>query len=256
MNEIQYQSGAIDAGGCVSQAWSMLTQKFWLYVGIGFVTVLLIGCVPFVAWFLFGPVMAGFYYVGLRDMRGEPVEFGMMFKGFEKFLPLMLAGLIQQFPGIVMTIVQYTVDVARLIGVQTDIGVNRVPSDILSGLSVMIVMTAFAIGLFSVVWTIALSFAVPLILENDIGVAEALLTSLKAAGSNAGGLFLLMILEIIVAILGILAICLGIFVAIPVIYLANVIAYRSVFPYFDRTNFNTAPPPPDYYAGTFGRGQQ
>ena len=38
------------------------------------------------------PAMAGMYYVMLRNMRGESVEFGMMFKGFEKFVPLMVIG--------------------------------------------------------------------------------------------------------------------------------------------------------------------
>jgi uncharacterized membrane protein len=111
------------------------------------------------------------------------------------------------------------------------------------------------LALFGIVWSVALSFAVPLIVEHDLGVMDALVTSVKAALSNVGGLILLIILEILVAILGVIALCIGIFVAIPVIYAANVFAYRQVFPYFNRPEFNTAPPPPDVYGGTFGRGE-
>src|SRR5687767_5753867 len=116
MNNVEYVSGAIDAGGCVSNAWTLVTRRFWLYVGVGFVTILLVGCIPFVGSFLLGPVLAGFYYLALRDMNDEPVDFGMMFKGFEKFLPLMIAGVIQAAPSLVLTVMQYTIDIARLAG--------------------------------------------------------------------------------------------------------------------------------------------
>ena len=51
--------------------------------------------------FIIGPILGGVYYVVLRDMRGEPVDFGMMFKGFDKFVPLMVIGLIQAIPEII-----------------------------------------------------------------------------------------------------------------------------------------------------------
>jgi hypothetical protein len=58
----------------------------------------------------------------------------------------------------------------------------------------------------------------------------------------------------VVGLLGVLAICLGIFVAIPVIYTANVLAYSMVFPRAG-TAINYAPPSPDAYDdGSFGRG--
>ena len=97
-------------------------------------------------------------------------------------------------------------------------------------------------------------FAIPLILERDLGVFDAIKFSAKAAFSNLGGLIVLMILGGLVGILGVLALCLGIFVAIPVIYAANAFAYRQVFPLIEQ-NFNLAPPPPTEY-GNFGSGMQ
>jgi hypothetical protein len=257
MNQIHYERGAIDAGGCVSKAWELVSNNFGLYVGGGLIVMLLIGCVPFVSWFLFGPVMAGYYFIGLRDLRGEPVDFGMLFKGFEKFVPLMVAGLIQHVPTIIMTIIQYTVDIARLFGGGiSDVNFYQSNTDIITaGFSTFFIIGIIAFAIFGAIWTISCSFAVPLIMEHDLPVGDALLTSIKAAASNVGGLILLVILEFFVALLGLLALCIGIFIAVPVIYLANAMAYRMVFPYFDRGNINTAPPPPDYYAGSFGRGQ-
>ena len=259
MYEIQYQRGAINPGDCVSGAWDLVSRKFWLYVGVGLVTLLLIGCVPIVSTLLFGPVLGGFYYLVLRDMRHEPVDFGMMFKGFEKFLPLMIVGLIQAAPSLVATILQWTVDLARVAGG----GAGGLDGDfyqssgdaIFAGLTGMVLVVVILLSLAGIVWSVALSFAVPLVMEQDLSVGDALITSIKAAFSNVGGLIVLIILEALILILGVIALCVGIFVAMPVIYAANVFAYRQVFPYFDRPNYNTAPPPPEAYAGSFGRGQ-
>ena len=256
MTNIQYLSGAINPGDCIGNAWTLVTRRFWLYVGVALVTMLLIGCIPFVGSLLFGPVLGGFYYLVLRDMRDEPVDFGMMFKGFEKFLPLMLAGLVQAAPSLIATVLQYTVDIARLIGGGErggDINFYQSGNDALfAGLSAGILIVVIALSLIGIVWSVAFSFAVPLILEHDLGVVDALLTSAKAALSNVGGMIVLIILEMLVAILGIIALCIGIFVAIPVVYAANVFAYRFVFPYFDRPGFNMSPPPPSEYGGTYG----
>lgn len=254
MNPVQYLSGAINPGDCISNAWTLVTRNFWLYIGVALVTMLLIGCIPFVGSLLFGPVLGGFYYLVLRDMRDEPVDFGMMFKGFEKFLPLMLAGLIQAAPSIIATVLQYTVDIARIVGGGSRGGDFYQPGadTVFAGISVGILVIVIILSLVGIVWSVALSFAVPLIMEHDLGVADALLTSAKAALSNAGGLIVLIILEVLVVILGMIALCIGIFVAVPVVYAANVFAYRMVFPYFDRPNINTAPPPPTEYGGTYG----
>src|SRR5690242_14590825 len=100
MTSVQYQRGAIEASDCIGSAWTLVTRNFFLYVGGCIVLLLLIGCIPVLNWILFGPMMGGFYYLVLRDMRDEPVDFGMLFKGFDKFLPLMIVGLIQIAPSI------------------------------------------------------------------------------------------------------------------------------------------------------------
>lgn len=255
MNNIQHVSGAISAGDCVSGAWNLVTRRFWLYIGLGLITILLISCVPIVNFFLIGPILGGFYYLVLRDMRDEPVDFGMLFKGFDKFVPLMVVGLIQAAPSIVFTIIQYTVDLARIaagVGSGGDVFQFQSGSGVLAGLSMAVVLVGVVLFFFGIAWHLAFMFAIPLVLEHGLDIGDALLTSLKAAGSNVGGLILLLILQILISILGVMALCVGIFVAIPVLYAANAFAYRMVFPYFDKPNFNTAPPPPTEYGGTYG----
>ena len=130
MNNLQFDSGAIRAGDCFSNAWSLVTNKFGLYLGVGLLTMLMAGCIPLVSLFLVGPIMGGFYYLALKDMRGEPVEFGMLFKGFDKFVPLMAIGLVQAIPGVIFQIIRFAMQITQLAAGGKSGGYNFFRSDI------------------------------------------------------------------------------------------------------------------------------
>lgn len=260
MTNPQYNRGAINASDCIGTAWNLVSTKFWLYVGVGLLTILLIGCIPIVNLFLIGPVLGGFYYFVLRDMDGEPVEFGMMFKGFEKFVPLMVIGLIQAIPGIIFEIFRFTTNMAQIFTMR---GAGNGRGDffqapppnvgLAEGLSLLVIIVALVFIVFSIFWGIAFFFAIPAAMEHNLGPIEAIKLSASAGFSNAGGIILLYILSFLVALLGLIALCVGIFVAIPVIYAANAVAYRHVFPRLNQTYWNT-PPPPTAYGSSFGQG--
>ncbi|MGB5013000.1 MAG: hypothetical protein WBO68_03140 [Pyrinomonadaceae bacterium] len=260
MSNLQYESGAINASDCYGNAWSLVTNKFGLYLGVGIVTMLMIGCIPLVSLFLVGPIMGGFYFLALKDMRGEPVDFGMMFKGFDKFVPLMVIGLIQSIPGVIFQIIRFSMNIGQALSGGSNGNINFFQSDIpnfglAEGISIVMVFVGLAFAIISIVWSIALQFAIPIALENDIGAIEAIKLSMSAAVANLGGMILLILLGAVAAILGTLALCLGLFVAIPVIWVANAFAYRQVFPLIDR-QFNMSPPPPNAYGSSFGSGMQ
>jgi uncharacterized membrane protein len=260
MNNIQFIPSAIDAGDCVSNAWNLVKQNYGMYLGIALIGIILAGCIPCISLFLVGPVMGGIYYVVLREMRGEPVEFGMMFKGFEKFVPLMVIGIIQSIPEIIGQILRFTVDVGRLGltgGKDRDFQFFQSSNPefaIASGLLIIVALVAFVFIIIGVVWRVLLFFAIPLALEHEIGPVDAMKLSAKAAMSNVGGLIVLFIFEFLIALVGILALCIGVFFVIPIIYAANAFAYRQVFPLIGR-NFNMAPPP-TAYGSNFGIGMQ
>jgi uncharacterized membrane protein len=181
----------------------------------------------------------------------------MLFKGFEKFVPLMVIGLIEMIPAIIFQVLQYTIDFAR-IGFNSTRGngdfYQSSPSDPFA-VGMLAGYMVFILGyiVFQVIWQAAFMFAIPLVLENNIGAGEAIKLSLSAVFANIGGIILLMILNGLVGLLGILAFCVGIFVAIPVTWAAYVIAYRQVFPLMDQS-FYTGPPPPSAYSNSFGQG--
>ncbi len=254
----QFTPGAIDAGGCASNAWDMLKRNYGIYIGITLIAILLTSCVPCLNIFILGPVMGGVYLVALRDMRGEPVDFGMMFKGFEKFVPLMVVGLLQAIPGIIAQVLQFTLDLGRIglqgggIGDSTFFQSAGRDSAIAGGLIVIAIVVGLLFSIFALVWWMVFFFAVPLVMEFDLGPGDAIKLSAQAAMANIGGLIVLIIFQILIMLVGILLLCIGAFLlSIPLIYLANAIAYRQVFPWFER-QMNMAPPPPTAYGSSFG----
>ena len=260
MTNLQFETGAINPTDCIGNAWTQVTAKFGMYLGMGLVTLILVSCIPLISMFLLGPVVGGFYYVALKDMRGEPVEFGMLFRGFDKFVPLMVIGLIQSIPAVIFQIIRFVGNIAQFAS-STSTGSQRgdffQPSaadlGLGQGIGIAMVLVAIVFAIISIVWAIALQFAIPIALENDIGAIEAIKLSISAATSNLGGLIVLIILAVLVGLLGMLALCIGLFVAIPVIWVANAFAYRQVFPLIER-NLNFNPPPPNAYGGNFGSG--
>ncbi len=254
----QFTPSAIDAGGCVSNAWDLLKRNYGMYLGIAVVAMLITSCVPCVNIFILGPMMGGVYLVALRDMRGEAVDFGMMFKGFEKFVPLMVIGLLQAIPGIIAQVLQFTLDLGR-IGLQggsvSDPSFFQAAgrdSAIAGGLVILAVVIGVLFSILAIVWWMVFFFAVPLAMEFDVGPVEAIKLSAQAAMSNIGGLIVLIIFEVLIVLAGVLMLCLGMFLlSIPLIYLVNAFAYRQVFPWFDR-QVNTMPPPPTAYGSSFG----
>lgn len=127
--------------------------------------------------------------------------------------------------------------------------------DILAGgLAIVAIVVGLVFAVIAIIWWMVMFFAVPLAMENDISPIDAIKLSAKAAMSNVGGLIVLMIFQILVALVGMLLLCIGMFlISVPVIFLANAFAYRQVFPWAGQ-QFNMAPPPPNAYGTGFGSG--
>ncbi len=251
MQNISFFKGAIDAGGCVSNAWNLVKENYWPYFGGCLVAYLIITCVPCLNFFMAGPIMGGIYFLFLRGMQGEPVDFSMAFKGFEKFVPLMVVGLIQFLPNIIFTVLQYSIDFSQVI-LQNSGNGNASADAIVGALGIVSLILVFVSFIFSIAWWISFWFVVPIVMENDIDVTDAIKLSIKAGWSNFGGLLLLAIISGLLGILGVVALCIGLLFVMPIIYGASAFAYRQVFPLADQPFHQDIPPTPDAY-GTFGR---
>ncbi len=75
-----------------------------------------------------------------------------------------------------------------------------------------------------------LIFSFPLIIDRNLSSWEAIKLSARASLKNIGGIGGMIAVNLGLAIAGYLAFCIGLYLVIPIITAANVLAYRKVFP--------------------------
>jgi uncharacterized membrane protein len=257
---IPFNRGAIRPAECISAGWDVIKEKYWLFLGLVLLGGVISGCVPCISLFFIGPIAVGLYFCYFRQMRGEEVEFGMLFKGFDKFVPAMVLGLIEALPGVIAQVLRFGVQMGNLgnmgrrgRGFDFFADSDMAPA-LAGGLIVIALVVGIAFFLFAVAWQITFKFALPLITEHDMSIGDAIKTSASAGWSNIGGIILLVILQMLLVLAGVLALCVGVFFVIPIIWASNAMAYRMVFPDTNRGNFQNEPPRPDYYGSSFGQG--
>ncbi|MDQ6788142.1 MAG: hypothetical protein M3033_15160 [Acidobacteriota bacterium] len=256
---IEFNRSAVRAGDCISDGLALIQPKYFLFLGIIIVGLIIGGCIPCVSIFLAGPIAVGIFYALFTQMRGQTVDFGMLFKGFEKFVPAMVIGIIASLPEIIGEGFRLTTNVADLgamMGNKSSFAAQSSPNFALSaGLILLFLVIALAAIIFSFAWKVTFFFALPLIAEHNLDIGEALKLSSRAGWSNWGGLLLLFIFQFLVALVGVLMLCIGIFFVMPIIQASSAVAFRQVFPDNQQQQFNNEPPRPEAYGGTYGTPQ-
>ncbi|MGZ5483154.1 MAG: hypothetical protein ACXWID_14350 [Pyrinomonadaceae bacterium] len=240
-NPVEFRSGVISPVECLKEGWQLIKDRYWLFLGISLVAMLVGGAVPVV---LIGPMMVGLYMCLFAKMRGEPVEFGMLFKGFDYFMQGLVAAAIQTLPVILIMAVGQVIFVAfTLIIMPTERGEMLPPvfwvALVLFVLFVMIVSLAVH-SLFL--------FAYPLIADRNLSGLEAIKLSYRAALKNLGGIIGLILLISGLSILGVLACYVGAFLVMPISFASYAVAYRRVFPETGSLGGPAPPPPPGSWA--------
>ena len=103
--EIPFNRKAVEPVQCLKNGWELIKDQYWLFVGISAVGVLIGGAVPL--GILLGPMMCGQYLTFFKKRRGEPIEFGTLFKGFDFFGPSLVATLLHVLPILAIVIPAY-----------------------------------------------------------------------------------------------------------------------------------------------------
>ena len=242
-NTTDFNSGVVAPFECLKEGWALIKDQFWLFLGLTLVAMLIGGAVPIV---LIGSMMCGLYLCLFAKMRGAPVEFGDLFKGFDYFVPGLVAAAIQTVPIFIVLVPSYLVFFAFTIATMPHDRYAREqgpPAIIFIGvcLLVLVIMT------LSLAIHILFVFAYPLIVDRKLSGWDAIKTSARASMKNFGGILGLVLLNTCVGILGVLACYVGVFFVIPITFAAYAAAYRRIFPDIV-PGLITPPPPPASWA--------
>ena len=244
---IQFRTGVIRPTECVKEAWALIKDQYWLFLGIVFVGLFIGGAVPIV---LIGPMMVGIYICFIRRMRGEPVEFGNLFKGFDYFAQSLIAALIQMIPMVIVMVPMYVIMFVLMMASMPRSGGRMNPDDtsafVFTFLGFYLVFIVVLITVAIIVHIFFL-FTFPLIADRNLSGVDAVKLSIKAAKANFGGTLGLILVNVGLGIVGVLCCYVGAFLVAPVTFGSYAIAYRRVFPEVSQ-NFASPPPPPGNWA--------
>jgi hypothetical protein len=238
MTNAEFRTGVIKPVEVYKEAWEIIKDQYWLILGITVVGMLIGGAVPIV---LIGPMMCGIYLCLFQKMQGKQVEFGELFKGFEYFLPSLILSVIIMVPVLIMIFGMYVPMIAMAIAGP------RMSGDELFAFIAATIAVEFVFAIFTVCLHTLLMFAFPLLVDKKLPAVQAIKLSARAVWKNMSGVVGLFLVGFVVGIVGYLMLCIGIYLVLPLIITAQLVAYRKVFPAPTERNFN--PPSPNYYQG-------
>lgn len=245
-----FRRGAVSPVACIQRGWQAISGQYWLFLGITAAGILIGSVVPFSI--LLGAMMCGIHICLLRRFRGEPVTFDLLFKGFDYFVPSLVATIVQVVPIVVVLVMGYLVFFIVVIGAAAAAPGGGEPA---VALSIFVAMGLFvgAAVLVSLLVSLLFTFAYPLVADRGMGGVDACRTSAKAAVANLGGLVGLWLLLALMGIAGALLCYVGLLFVLPVSFAALAAAYREVFPDVARpAPYGFNPPPPPQYGAPYG----
>src|ERR1041385_900822 len=237
--QTDFRVGVIKPVECIKEGWALIKDQYWLFFGISIVGMLIGGAVPIV---LLGPMMAGIFLCLFQRQRKQPVEFGLLFKGFDLFVQSLIVTVFKMIPLIILMVPFYIIMMAVMF---TTMPRGRSSPEESSAF----VMSFFGVEMvfFVVVMVVSIlveiffMFAYPLIVDRKLSGMDAVKLSFKAGKANFGGVLGLLLLNALFGFIGVLCCIIGVYFWLPVSFAAMSVAYRRVFP--ETTQPFPVPPP-------------
>jgi len=192
------ESLVISASQSIRYGWEAVKKDFWYFVGIAFISMVISGIgsnsTETNSWDLVGMLASvwmtcGTTMIYLLYQQGKKAEVTVLFTSVDRFL----------------TVLGATILISLIV---------------LAGLILFIVP--------GIMWAIKYQFVVPLILDQKLGVMEAMRRSDEITKGKKMSIFMFDLTMLGVVILGALALLVGLFVAIPVVGLAQIDLYKKL----------------------------
>jgi len=240
--QIVFRRNVVEPIACISAAWAMVKEQYWLFVGMCAVGLLIGSAVPM--GILTGPMMCGLYMAFFAIRRRQPIEFGMLFKGFDYFGPSVVATLLHVVPILVIVIPAYFLFyVGMFVSIAAQGGNEPNPAAFMGVMGFFILFWIVMVILIIFV-SVGFTFAYPLIVDRKLSGLDAVKWSFKAALANFWRLLGMTFLTGLLALAGMLLCYVGVFLVFPIMYGAVAIAYEKVFGLNEGDMAVNLPPPP------------
>lgn len=225
--------GEIHLGDCLRRSWYVYRQDPWKItgvIGIVFFGQFLLNSIPLagalLAFLLNGPILGGVYYFCLQNLKGHPGGVRDITETVkERFLPCFLSTTVSSllaFGPFLLALIP----AAALFGasgvVMEKLGEH--PS-LLLGMGLPLLAGTLGMMYLLICW----SLAVPLAACSTSDFWTAMTLSWRGVRKNFWSYFGLLLVLGGINLLGILCFLVGLFITIPVTFLATMVAYEQIF---------------------------
>jgi hypothetical protein len=225
--------GGIQVGDCLRRSWHVYRQDPWKItgvIGIVFFGQFLLNSIPLagalLAFLLNGPILGGVYYFCLQNLKGHPGGVRDVTETVkERFLPCFLATTVS-------SLLAFGPFLLALIPAAALFGASGVEMEklaehpaLLLGMGLPILAGTLGMMYLLICW----SLAVPLAACSASDFWTALTLSWRGVRKNFWPYLGLLLVLGAINLLGILCFLVGLFVTIPVTFLATMIAYEQIF---------------------------
>jgi hypothetical protein len=193
--------------------------------------------------------MCGQYLTFFKKRRGEPIEFGTLFKGFDFFGPSLVATLLHIVPILAIVIPAYVIFYITMVVSMVAQGNSSEPNPGLAfGIMGAFLLFWLVVLVIVIFISIGFTFSYPLIVDRKLQGMEAVKLSFRGAMANFWRLLGLSILSSLLSIAGVLLCYVGVFLVFPIVYAAVASAYEQVYGLAGPgdINENLPPPPPRF----------
>ena len=241
-NEISFNRNAVQPVECIKGGWELIRSQYWLFVGMTVVGVIIGSVVPM--GILMGPMMCGIYLALFQTRRRQPIEFGLLFKGFDYFGDSVIATLIHMVPIVVIVVPAYLLFYVGMFGVMAASNGQPDPGAMLGLLGVFAIFW-FLVMIAIIVLSVIFTFAYPLIVDRRLSGLNAVKLSIRAGFANFWRLLGMLILTGLMTFVGVLFCYVGAFLVMPISFAAIATAYEQVFG-LGEVQPNLPPPPPTF----------
>jgi hypothetical protein len=243
-NEVEFKRNAVEPVACIKAGWELIRSQYWLFVGMTVVGIIIGSVVPM--GILMGPMMCGIYLAIFQTRRGKPIEFGLLFKGFDYFGDAVIATLLHMIPVLVIFIPSYLIFYVGMFAMMGAAAQNGEPNPgALLGFFGLMAVFWLVIMVVLILLSVVFTFAYPLIVDRRLSGLNAVKLSIRAALGNFWRLLGMLLLTGLLSFCGVLLCYVGVFLVMPVSFAAIAMAYEQVFG-LGEVQPNVPPPPPSF----------
>jgi hypothetical protein len=243
LHEMEFKRNAVEPVECIKAGWELIRSQYWLFVGMTVVGVIIGSVVPL--GILWGPMVCGIYLALFQTRRGQPIEFGLLFKGFDYFGDAVIATLLHMVPMVIIIAPAYILYIVGMFGMMASSQNGEPNPAAMLGFFGVFGVVWLVIMLLMIVLSVVFVFAYPLIVDRRLKGFDAVRLSIRAGFANFWRLLGMLILTGLLTFAGVLLCYVGVFLVMPIGYAAVAAAYEQVFG-LSEVQSNLPPPPPSF----------